>query len=91
MLNTLARGARHLDANADKAAAGLDRVTAWCGVVAAGLLFAGFAQIPVPADCTTLVAWQTRHGVYYVSNTLTRELSYLQMLAIARSLTHVGH
>jgi uncharacterized heparinase superfamily protein len=41
LLNTLARGARHLDANADKAAAGIDRVTAWCGVVAAGLLVQG--------------------------------------------------
>jgi uncharacterized heparinase superfamily protein len=41
LLNTLARGARHLDANADKAAAGLDRVSAWCGVVAAGLLVQG--------------------------------------------------
>jgi len=41
LLNTLARGARHLDANADRAAAGLDRVTAWCGVVAAGLLVQG--------------------------------------------------
>jgi uncharacterized heparinase superfamily protein len=41
LLNTLARGARHLDANADKSAPGLDRVTAWCGVVAAGLLVQG--------------------------------------------------
>jgi len=41
LLNTLARGARHLDGNADKATAGLDRVTAWCGVVAAGLLVQG--------------------------------------------------
>lgn len=41
LLNTLARGARHLDASADKAAAGLDRVTAWCGVIAAGLLLQG--------------------------------------------------
>src|SRR6476619_4569728 len=32
LLNTLARGARHLDANAAKASAGLDRITAWCGV-----------------------------------------------------------
>jgi uncharacterized heparinase superfamily protein len=29
LLNTLARGARHLDANADKAAPGLPRITAW--------------------------------------------------------------
>jgi uncharacterized heparinase superfamily protein len=41
LLNTLARGARHLDANAGKAAAGLPRVTAWCGVVAGGLLIQG--------------------------------------------------
>jgi uncharacterized heparinase superfamily protein len=41
LLNTLARGARYVEANADKAAAGLDRITAWCGVVAAGLLIQG--------------------------------------------------
>lgn len=41
LLNTLARGSRHLDSSAEKAAAGLDRVTAWCGVVAAGLLIQG--------------------------------------------------
>ena len=41
LLNTLARGARHLDSNADKASPGLPRVTAWCGVVAAGLLVQG--------------------------------------------------
>ena len=41
LLNTLARGARHLDANADKAPIGLRRITAWCGVVAAGLLVQG--------------------------------------------------
>ena len=41
LLNTLARGARHLDSSADKATAGIDRVTAWCGVVAAGLLVQG--------------------------------------------------
>ena len=31
LLNTLARGARHLDATADKAPPGLPRITAWCG------------------------------------------------------------
>jgi uncharacterized heparinase superfamily protein len=41
LLNTLARGGRHLDASAEKAPAGLRRVTAWCGVVAAGLLVQG--------------------------------------------------
>jgi uncharacterized heparinase superfamily protein len=41
LLNTLARGARHLDSTADKAPLGLKRVTAWCGVIAAGLLVQG--------------------------------------------------
>ena len=41
LLNTLVRGARHLDANADKALPGLDRITAWAGLVTAGLLVQG--------------------------------------------------
>ena len=41
LLNTFARGARHLDGNADKAPVGIKRITAWCGVVAAGLLVQG--------------------------------------------------
>ena len=41
LLNTLARGARHLEANADRAPAGLRRVTAWAGAVAAALLVQG--------------------------------------------------
>ena len=41
VLNTLARGARHLDRSADKAAIGIARVAAWSGVVAAGLLIPG--------------------------------------------------
>ena len=41
LLNTLARGARHLDSTADRAAPGLPRITAWAGVVAAALLIRG--------------------------------------------------
>lgn len=41
VLNTLARGARHLDRSADKAPAGVARVAAWCGVICAGLLIPG--------------------------------------------------
>lgn len=41
MLNTLARGARHIDRGAEKMAPGAPRVAALCGVVAAGLLIAG--------------------------------------------------
>ena len=41
VLNTLARGARHIDRGAEKVAPGAPRIAALCGVVAAGLLIAG--------------------------------------------------
>ncbi|HXG98943.1 MAG TPA: heparinase II/III family protein [Sphingomicrobium sp.] len=41
LLNTLARGARHLDGHADKAPPGLPRITAWAGVVTAALTLQG--------------------------------------------------
>ena len=41
VLNGLARQARHLDRSADKAPRGLQRVIAWTGVIAAGLLIPG--------------------------------------------------
>lgn len=41
VLNTLARGARHLDKGADKAPVGLPRITAWAGVIAAALVVQG--------------------------------------------------
>jgi uncharacterized heparinase superfamily protein len=41
VLNTLARGARHLDKIADKAPPGLARITAWAGVIAAALVVQG--------------------------------------------------
>ncbi len=37
-----------------------------------------------------LVAWHHGKGVYWVSNTLTRDLDYSRMVAIARSLTRIG-
>lgn len=41
LLNTLARGARHLDATADKASPGLPRITAWAGALVAALTVQG--------------------------------------------------
>mgnify|MGYP002780569133 CR=1 FL=1 len=41
LLNTMARGARHLAATADQAPPGLSRITAWAGLTAAGLLLQG--------------------------------------------------
>jgi uncharacterized heparinase superfamily protein len=41
VLNALARGARHLDRTADKVPAGLPRIAAYAGAIAAGLLIPG--------------------------------------------------
>lgn len=41
LLNTLSRGARHLDKAAERARPGLARITAWAGVVAAALVVQG--------------------------------------------------
>jgi len=41
LLNTLARGARHLDGVADKAAPGLPRITAWAGALVGSLTVQG--------------------------------------------------
>ncbi|MBW0143999.1 heparinase II/III family protein [Sphingomicrobium clamense] len=41
LLNTLARGARHVDAQADRADPGIDRITAWSGLTAAALCVEG--------------------------------------------------
>lgn len=41
VLNTLARGARHLDRSADKTPQGPARIAAWAGVIVAGLLIPG--------------------------------------------------
>ena len=37
-----------------------------------------------------VVAWRAKHGVYWVSNTLSLRLSNAQMMAVARSLHRVG-
>jgi uncharacterized heparinase superfamily protein len=41
LLNTMARGAKHLGANADKAPPGLPRITAWSGALVAALALQG--------------------------------------------------
>lgn len=41
VLHALARGARYLERSADRVAPGPERIAAWCGVVAAGLLIPG--------------------------------------------------
>src|SRR3546814_4287806 len=41
VLNTLARGARHIDRVADKQPVGVRRIATWAGILTAGLLIPG--------------------------------------------------
>ncbi len=86
VLNTLARGARHLDRTADRAAQGLPRIAAWAGIVAAGLLMAGgdprraFGEAGLAKALTTGVA--TDGGLICRTPSSQLELvSLLSMLA----------
>ena len=49
LLNAMARGARHLEQEADKAEQGLPRITAWAGLTVASLTMAG--KVPRVARC----------------------------------------
>ena len=42
-------------------------------------------ELHYDGDRLRLVAWRTREGAYWISNTLLQSLSERQMLAIARS------
>jgi uncharacterized heparinase superfamily protein len=81
LLNTLARGARYLDANADRAPPGLKRITAWAGVVASGLLVQGGVSRVARGEAglaRALAAAQFEDGG------LTSRSPYEQMLLVDR-------
>lgn len=87
LLNTLARGARHLEANADKAPAGLKRVTAWAGVVAAALLVRGGVGRLARAEAglgRALSSAQSDDGGL-VSRTPFEQLALVDRLGLVRS------
>ena len=81
LLNTLARGARHLDSNAERAPAGLQRITAWCGVVAAGLLVQG--GVPRVARGEAGLA-RALSGAQFDDGGLVSRSPYEQMLLVDR-------
>ena len=81
LLNTLARGARHLDANADRAPPGLKRITAWAGVVAAGLLVQGGVTRVARGEAGLARALATAQ---FEDGGLTSRSPYEQMLLVDR-------
>ena len=87
LLNTLARGARHLEATADKAPAGLKRVTAWAGALAAALLVQGGVSRVARAESglgRALASAQSDDGGL-VSRTPYEQLVLVDRLGLLRS------
>jgi len=81
LLNTLARGARHLDSTADRAPPGLKRITAWAGVVAAGLLVQGGVTRVARGEAGLARALATAQ---FEDGGLTSRSPYEQMLLVDR-------
>ena len=81
LLNTLVRGARHCDSNADRVPPGLERITAWCGVVAASLLVQG--AVPRVAHAEAGLA-RAMAGAQFEDGGLNSRTPYEQMLLVDR-------
>ncbi len=81
LLNTLARGARHLDSAADKAAPGLPRITAWAGAVTAALTLQGGMVRLTRAESGLMRALA---GAQYEDGGLMSRSPHQQMLLVDR-------
>jgi len=91
VLNALARGARHLDTAADTAPQGLPRVTAWAGVIAAGLLFPGGDPRIAhgEAGMTRALALAVHNDGGLISRSPVEQLALVELLAQLRGVYEV--
>jgi uncharacterized heparinase superfamily protein len=91
VLNALARGARHLDTAADTAPQGLPRVTAWAGVIAAGLLFPGgdMRIAHGEAGMTRALALAVHNDGGLISRAPVEQLALVELLAQLRGVYEV--
>ncbi|WP_116091577.1 heparinase II/III family protein [Sphingomonas crusticola] len=91
VLNALARGARHLDGAADTAPQGLARVTAWAGVIAAGLLFPGgdLRTAHGEAGITRALALAVHSDGGLISRAPVEQLALVELLAQLRGVYEV--
>ncbi|HLL29454.1 MAG TPA: heparinase II/III family protein [Allosphingosinicella sp.] len=92
LLNTLARGARHLDKAAEKARPGLARITAWAGVVAAALVVQGGpARLGRgEAGLTRALAASLHDDGGLVSRSPDEQLRLVELLAQLRAVYYAG-
>lgn len=91
VLNALARGARHLDTAADTAPQGLARVTAWAGVIAAGLLIPGgdLRTAHGEAGITRALALAVHGDGGLISRSPMEQLALVELLAQLRGVYEV--
>jgi len=88
MLNTLARGARHLDKGAEKAPAGLARLTAWSGVIASALVVQGGPARLKSGEAGLIRALgaSLHEDGGLVSRSPTQQLALVELLAQVRAV-----
>lgn len=92
LLNTLSRGARHLDKAAEKARPGLARITAWAGVVAAALLVQGGPARMSRGEAGLLraLAASLHDDGGLLSRSPTEQLMLVELLAQLRAAYYAG-
>ncbi|HEX8624147.1 MAG TPA: heparinase II/III family protein [Allosphingosinicella sp.] len=92
LLNTLSRGARHLDKAAEKARPGLARITAWSGVVAAALVVQGGPARLGRGEAGLLraLAASLNDDGGLVSRSPAEQLMLVELLAQLRAVYYAG-
>jgi uncharacterized heparinase superfamily protein len=92
LLNTLSRGARHLDKAAEKARPGLARITAWAGVIAAALVVQGGPARLGRGEAGLLRALATslHDDGGLVSRSPGEQLMLVELLAQLRAVYYAG-
>jgi uncharacterized heparinase superfamily protein len=92
LLNTLSRGARHLDKAAEKARPGLARIAAWAGVIAAALVVQGGPARLGRGEAGLLRALATslHDDGGLVSRSPDEQLMLVELLAQLRAVYYAG-
>ncbi len=88
VLNCLARTARHVERAVERTPPGLERLAAWCGIVAAGLLIAGgdSRRLFGEAGLTKALAAQMSEDGGLVSRSPSEQLELVELLSSLRAV-----
>ncbi len=88
VLNCLARTARHVERTVDRTPPGFERIAAWCGVVAAGLLIAGGdpRRLYGEAGLAKALSQQVTEDGGVASRSPAEQLELVDLLSVLRSI-----